>query len=98
MGRTASAFALGLLMAVTATTAISLRPAPTPARPQLASSLPKPICKPGYVWREAHRSDFVCVTPESRARVAWENRHWTVHSFQGGNACAPGFVWRDAFV
>jgi hypothetical protein len=37
------------------------------------------------------------VTPDSHERVAWENRHWIVHSQQGGNACASGFVWRDAF-
>ena len=98
MGRTASAFLLGTLMVVTATTGIVLRPAPTPARLHQASALPKPSCRPGYVWREAHRNDVVCVTPESRDRVAWENRHWIVHSLQGGNACAPGFVWRDAFV
>jgi len=98
MSRTASAFLLFVLMALTATTAISLRPAPTPARPQLAVASPKPTCKPGYVWREAHRNDLVCVTPESRDRVAWENRHWIVHTLQGGNACAPGFVWRGAFV
>src|SRR5262245_1001356 len=97
MGRTASAFLLLVLIGVTGATAISLRP-PTPARPHQASASPKPGCKPGYVWRQAHRNDYVCVTPESRERVAWENRHWIVHTLQGGNACAPGFVWRGAFL
>ena len=69
-----------------------------PTRPPEPNASSRPICKDGYVWREAHRNDFACVTPESRARVAWENRHWIVHTLQGGNACASGFVWRAAFV
>lgn len=87
------------------------RPAPdvlqsgaiTPAdanRPQ-PSALQPPRCRSGFVWREASDSDFVCVTPESRARASQEN---AVASSRvnpdgpyGANTCLAGFVWREAF-
>jgi len=93
---TRTAWALVLLVAA-GPIAISLRP-PTPTRHSEPYASPRPVCKEGYVGREARRNDFACVTPESHARVAWENRHWFVHTLQGGNTCAPGFVWREAFV
>jgi hypothetical protein len=44
----------------------------------------------------------VSVTPESRARVAEENRTASSRIQPGGGAsgpftCLPGFVWREAF-
>jgi hypothetical protein len=59
-------------------------------------------CKSGFVWREARASDLVCVTPESRARVAQENRTASSRIQPGGGAsgpftCLSGFVWREAF-
>jgi hypothetical protein len=87
-----------MVLAATGAAAATLRLTTLPARSQPPAASAKPVCKPGLVWREAQRNDFVCVTPQSQARVAWENRHWIVHTLQGGNACAPGFVWREAFV
>jgi hypothetical protein len=53
-------------------------------------------CKSGFVWRVARPSDLVCVTPESRARVAEENRTASSRIQPGGGAsgpftCLPGF-------
>ena len=61
-----------------------------------------PTCKSGFIWREARATDFVCVTPESRARVAQENRTASSRIQPGGGAsgpftCLSGFVWREAF-
>lgn len=66
------------------------------SRPSVAT------CKLGYVWRVARPSDLVCVTPQSRARVAQENRIAAQRVQPGGgaygpNTCLPGFVWREAF-
>jgi hypothetical protein len=54
-------------------------------------------CKPGFVWRVATASDLVCVTPESRARVAQENNTARSRVQPGSNTCLSGFVWREAF-
>lgn len=53
-------------------------------------------CKAGYVWREATRSDYVCVTPDRRAQTARENSEAASHLATGrGDFCAQGFVWRE---
>lgn len=59
-------------------------------------------CKSGFVWRVARPADLVCVTPESRARVAQENTTAASRREPGGgaygaNTCKSGFVWREAF-
>jgi hypothetical protein len=59
-------------------------------------------CKSGFVWRVARPNDLVCVTPESRSRVAEENRTASSRIVPGGGAsgpftCLSGFVWREAF-
>jgi hypothetical protein len=58
-------------------------------------------CKPGFVMREAHAGDLICVTPASKARAAAENARapllWTPGPF-GPKTCAQGFVWREAFL
>lgn len=57
-------------------------------------------CRSGYVWREARPSDHVCVTPQTRAEVARQNRdaprHW-VNGAYGKHTCVQGLVWREAF-
>ncbi len=68
----------------------------------LASPAAAQACKPGFVWRVARADDLVCVTPESRERVAQENRTASSRIQPGGGAsgpftCLSGFVWREAF-
>jgi hypothetical protein len=86
------------------------RPAPAaiPVAPQAPAAL-RPnaaingACQVGFVWREARLSDHVCVTPQSRARVANENLTAGSRLNPGGgaygpNTCRPGYVWREAFA
>lgn len=75
------------------------------ASPDSASTgtTPHPAtCKSGFVWRAARPSDLVCVTPESRTRIAHENATAASRIQPGGgaygpNTCRSGFVWREAF-
>ena len=58
-------------------------------------------CRQGYVWREAFSGDLVCVKPETRARVASDNRAHNARIEPGGgpygrNTCRQGYVWREA--
>ena len=65
------------------------RRTPEPLRkraPQTTSA-----CRQGFVWREAFRGDYVCVTPESRSQAAQENAD-PAHA----EPCAAGYVWREA--
>lgn len=69
-----------------------------------ADSLPygEVTCKSGYVWREAHPTDYVCVTPQIRSQTATDNRQANHRrSPTGGpygrDTCKLGYVWRDAF-
>src|SRR5689334_15720680 len=50
-----------------------------------------PQCAEGFVWREAFRGDYVCVSPESRSQAARENSDPA-----GAEPCRPGTVWREA--
>jgi len=58
-------------------------------------------CIQGFVWREARPTDYVCVTPESRAMVRQENAvastRWDTNGAYGPYTCIAGFVWREAF-
>lgn len=57
-------------------------------------------CMSGYVWREARPSDHVCVTPQTRAEVARQNRdapRFWVNGAYGKHTCVQGLVWREAF-
>ena len=59
------------------------------------------ICKSGYVWREAVKSDHVCVPPSSRDRAALDNLFATTHRSPGSGSsgpdtCLSGYVWREA--
>lgn len=79
------------------------QPAPGPDRSGAVTAEPGGFanaldrCKPGFVWREARPNDLVCVTPESRERVAEENRTAFDRGDPRRNYCIPGFVWREAF-
>lgn len=54
-------------------------------------------CISGYVWREAFSGDHVCVTPERRSRVAFDNNQarYRVNPY-GPDSCRSGYVWREA--
>ena len=56
------------------------------------------VCKPGYVWRAADGSDYVCVTSATRAQTAAENARAALHRISGNDKCVKGFVWREAFI
>lgn len=58
-------------------------------------------CLEGYVWREAFPNDYVCVTPETRAQAANDNRQAAARRQPGGGAfgpdtCRQGYIWREA--
>jgi hypothetical protein len=57
-------------------------------------------CLSGFVEREAHPDDHMCVTPASKVRAQAENAvaplSWTPGPF-GPKTCAMGLVWREAF-
>jgi hypothetical protein len=58
-------------------------------------------CRPGFVWREAFPGDTVCVTPERRAQVRFDNSRANARREPHGGAygpatCIPGYVWREA--
>jgi len=72
-----------------------------PSRAPTASSMRvSDACMSGYVWRMARDTDHVCVTPESRALAANENRQaksrWVLGAY-GPHTCVAGYVWREAF-
>lgn len=59
-------------------------------------------CKNGFVWREAYNGDVVCVTPQTRAQTAYDNRLAPYRINPGGGdfgpfTCKYGFVWREAY-
>jgi hypothetical protein len=75
-------------------------PVPLPSKNALPASAFN--CAVGFVWRVARPSDLVCVTPDSRARIAEENRTAAARVQPGGgaygpNTCRSGYVWREAF-
>jgi hypothetical protein len=60
-------------------------------------------CRQGYTWREARRGDIVCVTPEVRAQVVYDNqqapyRYEPYGGPYGPDTCRQGYVWREAFA
>jgi hypothetical protein len=56
-------------------------------------------CPPGFVWRNAGRTDWLCVDPREAQRIQQENRDapgkW-IEQHDGTRACASGLVTRDA--
>lgn len=66
------------------------------------SSMIAPECIYGYVWREANRNDFVCVTGETRTQTQYDNSQAAARRNPDGgpygpDTCFEGFVWREAF-
>ncbi|WP_338254062.1 hypothetical protein [Dictyobacter halimunensis] len=58
-------------------------------------------CISGYVWREAFTGDHVCVTPDRRTQVAFDNSQarYRVNPYggpYGADTCRSGYVWREA--
>jgi hypothetical protein len=82
-------------------------PGGTPVRKEVGSGIQRsirtaPTCRSGFVWREARPQDFICVTPETRAQTAEDNRLAASRRDPNGgpygpNTCRQGFVWREAF-
>ena len=55
-------------------------------------------CPPGFVWRNAGRTDWLCVEGAEARRVAQENLFAAANWADGrGDSCRPGLVRRDAF-
>ncbi len=65
----------------------------------VTAGLEVPVCPAPLAARRALPSDGVCVTIESRSRVAAENARapllWVPGPF-GPKTCANGYVWREA--
>src|SRR5262245_19785588 len=95
---------LGLLCVRSTALATGPPPRPNTPAPGGTAAVPgPPRCKSGFVWREARPDDLVCVTPESRARIAQENAAAASRVQPGGGpygpaTCRQGYVWREAFV
>jgi hypothetical protein len=54
-------------------------------------------CQSGYVWRESHQNDHVCVTQETQRRTAMENASAAARRDPNGRGtCLEGYVWREA--
>lgn len=57
-------------------------------------------CPPGFVWRNAGRTDWLCVDPFEARRIQQENRqapgNW-IDGPDGSRTCRPGLVRRGAF-
>lgn len=56
-------------------------------------------CPPGFVWRNAGRTDWLCVDPFEARRIEQENQqasgNW-IKQPDGSRACRAGMVTRDA--
>lgn len=58
-------------------------------------------CLQGFVWREAVRTDHVCVSGNTRAQTKVENAQAAAHRSPNGgpygpDTCSSGYVWREA--
>jgi len=57
-------------------------------------------CAQGYVWREAARDDYVCVTPQTRQQAWSDNAQQDARRAGRGQygyeTCKQGYVWREA--
>ena len=60
-----------------------------------------PVCKDGFVWREAFVGDYTCVPPGRRDQARRDNSDAQRRIAPGGgaygpNTCRQGYVWREA--
>jgi hypothetical protein len=59
-----------------------------------------PICRSGYVWREAYPGDVTCVEPGQRDQAAADNAaavsRVDPNGAWGPQSCVQGYVWREA--
>ena len=62
---------------------ISGTPSPILLASDATAALAQDDCRQGFFWREAFAGSYVCVTQETRARVAEDNR-------QAGSRLDPG--------
>jgi len=53
-------------------------------------------CKPGFVQRNAGKSDVVCVTRAER-KIAWRQNENGPNNATASGGCRSGYVWRDAW-
>lgn len=65
------------------------------------ASVSAPLCKSGFVWREAFTRDYTCVPPGSRDQARRDNSDAQRRVAPGGgaygpNTCRQGYVWREA--
>jgi hypothetical protein len=89
-------FVAAMAMPVLGFTALSMAAGVTLASP------PSNTCISPYVWRNARPGDAVCVTDQTRTKVAQENANPGANKQPGGGAsgpetCVSGYVWRQAF-
>jgi len=58
------------------------------------------LCPPGLVWRNAGRTDWLCVDPMEARRIREENLqapgNW-IQEPDGSRSCRSGLVTREAF-
>ncbi|GHO80444.1 hypothetical protein KSD_82150 [Ktedonobacter sp. SOSP1-85] len=59
------------------------------------------FCQNGYVFREANPYDQVCVTPDQRTQVYYDNYYAPYrvdpNGAYGPKTCVNGYVWRNGF-
>jgi serine/threonine protein kinase len=78
---------------------IARKDARTSAPPDSANVETSDGCSQGYVWRQATPDDRICVTPQVRQQVAFDNSQ--VEDRRNAAAydpetCVDGYVWREA--
>jgi hypothetical protein len=77
-----------------ANAATNMHAAPRPAPPQGPdlAKVPRP-CLQGFVWRQAVAMDYVCVTSQTRAQAAADDK-MRDQRIAANDMCIQGYVWR----
>ncbi|QTD98669.1 RICIN domain-containing protein [Streptomyces cyanogenus] len=97
----AYAFLLAGVLAGTAPGAVPANAAPASAPDSAPASATKAgpfgpsTCKQGYVWRESHPEDHVCVTPDVRTQT-WNQNRANYGNTDDNGRCRDGLVFREA--
>jgi hypothetical protein len=98
----------GLIGLVLFVSGVFLHTFQDPNNPPRASEVESPsklserqdVCRAGYFWRLAVPDDHVCITGETRDKVAVDNQLAPSRTKNGGpygaDTCVEGFVWREA--